>query len=304
MGETDTLAGYSELLEACFPMLRAPRCVFLGEGWDSVALLVNDRDVFRFAKRPDAAVRQAREAALLPLLADRLPLPIPHYTHTWTDPDWPGTRIVGYQLIPGEPLPTDLAHPEQSAMQAAQLGEFVSALHAIPVEEARRCGALGGDAASRREAYRGFFASVRTDMLPLFTAQEQEAIVAFWSGYLDDDACFTFTPTLVHRDLIAEHILVEPATGHLAGVIDWGDVGIDDPAVDFVGVWRQLGEEFARQMLAAYRHPSDATMLRRLDFYASMEPFHEIRFGQRTGDAARLTHGIEWARRQFMGRDL
>jgi len=298
MGETDARAGSIELLRACFPALRVERYVSLGEGWDSVALLINDQDVFRFAKRPDVAVRQAREAELLPLLADRLPLPIPRYSHTWADPAWPGMRIVGYRLIPGEQLIPDRARAEHRATQAAQLGEFVSALHAVPVEQARRHGALGGDAPSRREAYRGFFAKVRSNMLPLFTAREQAAIVAFWSRYLDDDTCFAFTPTLVHRDLNTEHVLFDPATGTLTGVIDWGDAGIDDPAVDFAGIRRQLGDDFAHQMLAAYRHPLDTTFLQRMDFYAGMEPFHEIHFGQIDGDAAHLAHGIEWARRQ------
>jgi aminoglycoside 2''-phosphotransferase len=297
MGETEVLADYIDLLAASFSDLRVERYVPLGEGWDSVALLVNDQHVFRFAKRPDAAVRQAREAELLPLLANRLPLPIPRYTYSWSDATWPGKRIVGYRLIPGKPLSATWSRPERHAAQAAQLGEFVSALHAVPLDEARRHGALGSDAASRREAYRGFFATVRSQMLPLFTAPEQAAIVMFWSRYLEDDTCFAFTPTLVHRDLIPEHVLCDPTTGQLTGVIDWGDAGIDDPMVDFAGLRRQLGEEFARRMLTAYRHPLDATFQRGMDFYAGMEPFHEIHFGQLQGDAAHLAHGVEWARR-------
>jgi aminoglycoside 2''-phosphotransferase len=300
MGEATALAVYIELLGACFPTLSVQRSSLLGEGWDSVALLVNDQLVFRFAKRPDAAVRQAREADLLPLLSDLLPLPIPRYTYTWTDPAWPGKRIVGYRMVAGESLM--LTRPEHRATQAAQLGEFVSALHAVPLEEARRHGVVVRDAASLRAAYRGFFAKVRAHMLPLFSAQEQAAIVTFWSDYLDDDACFTFTPTLVHRDLVAEHVLFDLAAGHLTGVIDWGDAGIDDPAVDFAGVRRQLGDEFAQQMLAAYHPALDATALRRMDFYAGIEPFHEIHFGQTHGDAAHLAHGVELARRQLAQR--
>ena len=113
MGEATALANYLGLLDACFPTLQVQRSSLLGEGWDSIALLVNDQHVFRFAKRPDAAVCQARETELLSLLADRLPLPIPRYTYTWTDPAWPGKRIVGYRLIPGEPLM--LTRPEYSA---------------------------------------------------------------------------------------------------------------------------------------------------------------------------------------------
>lgn len=299
MSEATTPAQCIDLLRATFPDLRVERYAPIGEGWDSVALLINGEDVFRFAKRPDVAVRQGREAELLPLLADRLPLAIPRYTHTWADPAWPGLRIVGYRMVPGEQLFPDRARPEHRAEQAAQLGAFVTALHAIPVEEARRHGAQGGDAASRRQAYRNFYAVVRAEMLPLFDAHTQAAIIGFWTGYLEDDACFAFASTLVHRDLNTEHILYDPATGRLTGVIDWGDASIDDPALDFAAVRSQLGEDFARQMLAAYRHPHDASFIRRMDVYAGMEPFHEIRFGQVDGDAAHLAHGVEWARRLY-----
>ncbi len=299
MGETNAIEGYIALLGASYPTLRVERFSMLGEGWDSVALLINDHQVFRFAKRPDVAVRQAREAELLPLLADRLPLQIPYYTHTWADPAWPGKRIVGYRLLPGEQLKSDRARLEHRASQAAQLGAFVSALHAVPVEEARKHGALGDATASRRKAYRDFFDVVRANMLPLFSAHEQAAIVAFWSRYLDDDTCFAFTSTLVHRDINTDHVLFDPTSGKLTGIIDWGDAAIDDPAVDFAGVRRQLGDEVAQQMLAAYQHQLDSTFLRRMDFYAGMEPFHEIHFGQLSEDAEHLAHGIEWARRQI-----
>jgi aminoglycoside 2''-phosphotransferase len=295
MGASGAHEDYIELLRAAFPALQVERYTPLGEGWDSVALLVNDRDVFRFAKRPDVAVRQAAEAELLPYLADRLPLPIPRYTHTWADPAWPGQRIVGYPVIPGEPLLR--MRPEHHATQAARLGTFLGALHAVPVAEARRRGAPGGDAASRREAYWGFFATVRANMLPLFTEREQVGIVAFWSRYLADDACFAFTTTLVHRDLNVEHVLFDLATGRLTGVIDWGDAAIDDPAVDFAALRGELGDEFARQMLAAYPHAADDTLFRRMDFYAGMEPFHELHFGQLEGDAAHIARGIEGVRR-------
>jgi aminoglycoside 2''-phosphotransferase len=300
MGDANIVGGYLELLATGFPALQVQRTILLGEGWDSIALLVNDQLVFRFAKRPDAAVRQTHETELLPLLAGRLPLAIPRYTYTWTDPAWPGKRIVGYQLIAGEPLRS--GRSEYQARQATQLGEFVSALHAVSLEEAQRHGVVKRDAAGLREAYWRFFTTVREKMLPLFAAHEQAAIVAFWSGYLEDDDLFTFTPTLVHRDLVPEHVLVDPMTGELTGVIDWGDAGVDDPAVDFAGVWRQMGDEFARQMLAASRHSLDTTMLRRMDFYAGMEPFHEIHFAQTHGDAAHLTHGVEWVRRQLAQR--
>jgi aminoglycoside phosphotransferase (APT) family kinase protein len=39
-------------------------------------------------------------------------------------------------------------------------------------------------------------------------------------------------PRLLHGDLGAKHIFVDPATGALTGVIDWGDREAGDPAMD------------------------------------------------------------------------
>ena len=49
----------------------------LGAGWDNTAYLVNDTWVFRFPRRSIAVELLRNEAALLPALAPRLPLPIP-----------------------------------------------------------------------------------------------------------------------------------------------------------------------------------------------------------------------------------
>ena len=40
-----------------------------------------------------------------------------------------------------------------------------------------------------------------------------------------------FRPALTHSDLLPEHLLVHD--GRLAGVIDWGDARIGDPALDY-----------------------------------------------------------------------
>ena len=42
---------------------------------------------------------------------------------------------------------------------------------------------------------------------------------------------------VVHGDLVTDHILVEDGGEHLAGIIDFGDVGLGDPALDLAGCW-------------------------------------------------------------------
>ena len=52
---------------------------FLGEGWNSLAYLVNDELVFRFHKRPEHWKELEREVTFLGFAADLLPLAVPRY---------------------------------------------------------------------------------------------------------------------------------------------------------------------------------------------------------------------------------
>jgi aminoglycoside phosphotransferase (APT) family kinase protein len=66
-------------------------------------------------------------------------------------------------------------------------------------------------------------------------------------------------PVWLHADLDARNVLVRE--GRLTGVIDWGCVGIGDPAVDLMAAWKLLdapGRERFRRLLAV----DDGTWLR------------------------------------------
>jgi aminoglycoside phosphotransferase (APT) family kinase protein len=42
----------------------------------------------------------------------------------------------------------------------------------------------------------------------------------------------TTASTLVHGDLQAAHVFVDPSTGHVTGILDWSDAGLGDPHHD------------------------------------------------------------------------
>ena len=64
---------------------------------------------------------------------------------------------------------------------------------------------------------------------------------------------------VVHNDICADHVLVDPATGRLTGLIDWADMMVGDPALDFVGLIQVGGWDFVRDVLHHYRgEPGDA----------------------------------------------
>lgn len=305
--QSGTGTGYDAESEMCLRMIAASYPDFpvrswryAQQGWDSITLLVNDDYIFRFARRPDVAVRLAREAALLPALADALPLPIPCFEYVDRDPER-GVRFVGYRAIPGEPLSAASLAAVDESQYAEQLGDFLAALHSFPTAEARQLGVPGGDVTEWRSEYRAFYDELREHIFPLLTKDERQDVATFWEAYLDDDANFAFAPALIHRDLGPEHILCATASGSITGVIDWGDASIGDPAIDFTGLYCDIGEPFAQRVLASYQRliEDQGIFWRRVRFYGAIAPFHEIRFGQYEGDEGHIQHGLECLRRQF-----
>ena len=110
------------------------------------------------------------------------------------------------------------------------MADFVKALHRVDL--------AGGPAARRGR--------------PLAEVQDEEARAALaeLKGMIDVDAAtaawnaaiqappWTGRPVWVHGDLLAGNLLLEGR--RLTGVIDWGGVGIGDPACDLIVAWGLL----------------------------------------------------------------
>jgi aminoglycoside phosphotransferase (APT) family kinase protein len=89
-----------------------------------------------------------------------------------------------------------------------------------------------------------------------------------------------FEPALIHSDLGPEHLLVRD--GRLAGVIDWGDTRVGDPALDYSWL---LNGPFADWDV-------DADLRRRARFYHRLAPWYEAHYGLFTNQPTHLERGL------------
>lgn len=283
------LARYRAAIRENFPDFALEKLVYLAEGWDSVACLANDDVVFRFPKRPEVAGRLALESRLLPELASRLPLPIPNFTFV----SKPKSRsypylFAGYSRLPGI---TQADWPEEIFGEdwwKASLGDFLTALHAFPVERAAELGVsfvnftgTAGPSASWRDALEDFYGVVRQKISPLLADERQDRVAAYFEDFLDVDGNFEFAPVLLHGDLAEDHVLTDPARRQLTGIIDFGDVCLGDPAYDV-----------SAAVLPFYRGLVDPAFERRQHFYRRLNPFHAAVFGLDHADPALVEYGL------------
>ena len=227
------------------------------DGWDFKVLVLENTWVLRTPRDARSAEKLAREARLLPALAPALPVEIPRFEHVSHKPDF-----VVYSLIAGEPLRSD----DPNGVRA-----FLDALHSFDV------GSLDVLRPDWRDIYRGHADDWRRVVLPLLDVDERPAGEAL----LEEIETLTgFEPALVHCDLGPSHLLCRDGT--LAGVIDWADAKLGDPAIDYAWL---LNVPFSDWDV-------DDELRRRALIYHRLGPWHEVDYGIRIENRGWVASGL------------
>jgi aminoglycoside phosphotransferase (APT) family kinase protein len=199
------------------------------------------------------------EVELLPVLEPLLPVAVPRFEYVSRDP-W----LVAYRLIRGEPLVDE----DPDGVRA-----FLDALHAVRVD------AVPAPRPDWLETYREQAEEFRRVVLPLLDPDERSRGEALL-GELE--TLTGFEPALTHSDLGPSHLLVHE--GRLAGVIDWGDARIGDPAIDYAWL---LNGPFPDWDV-------EDELRRRARIYHRLGPWFEVHYGD-------FTDQPEWVRSGLAG---
>lgn len=179
------------------PALGCRRATHLGSGWGADVYRLDDRLVARFPRTEEAARWVDFDQAVLGLVTASL-------VSAFAVPALVARGKAGsyfpYDFLICEFVPgveaDRLTAPAAEAL-AADLGRALSRIHAVPVDDARTAGLREVD----------------------------------W-----DDSGYAGPLRFVHGDFRHGNILVDPATGRLTGVIDWGNAAVGDPALDFMAL--------------------------------------------------------------------
>jgi aminoglycoside phosphotransferase (APT) family kinase protein len=260
------------LISTAFPQFRDRRAVFLAEGWDFQVFEVGAGWLFRFPKREESAVRLTKEYHLLSDLKQWVSLPIPDYQcfcEPHGDSGWP---FAGYIKIPG--TPGDVAEPIDWPTVARQLGIFLAELHAYPVDRALEAGVPREKRSLARWRDEALAGLEGIGSLPLDRRDLCNHLKSDPTGYASG------TPRLVHNDLWAEHILIDPRTLGVSGIIDWGDAAVGDPAIDLAPVYAWRGEQGLRDVLAHYPATISSDIVDRARYLATCLAIRNLKLGQ------------------------
>jgi len=284
---TESNQKLAEKIRAAFPRLAFTRVRRAG-GEDHVALILDEKWIFRFPRTKTYERTLHTELELLSSLKKhRLPFKIPSYR--WIERH---KKFGGYAMIHGRKMTRtavvrlDTAH---TRTVAKQLAHFLTVLHTLPAQ-----GGSGSARTVRSYAERYFDtrrAVIRTSI--------SSALLARLDFFFRHTYAQKITPvprkTWTHRDVRDDHILFDQKKQRIAGIIDFGDADIGDPAFDFTSLW-DYGAAFIDEIYRHYHGPKDGAFLHRSELHylrwAADELYYAILNGQ-TREAKRYRSVLE-----------
>ena len=278
------------LIESQFPSLAPATLALLGEGWDNTAYLVNGEWVFRFPRRTIAVPLLDTEGRVLPALAPRLPcaIPVPQWSgRPAATYKWP---FLGYRRLAGQVASDRALDATARTALAEPLARFLRALHDVPLAEADawgvppdRIGYLDTDRLER----------IARPALADLTARGLIDDPSPWLRVLEDGLAalpLTTPMAIVHGDFYSRHILVDDE-GRMTGVIDFGDMHLDHPALDVAVAWTVLPRPARQRFFEVYGDIDDRTRdVARLRALAS--GLAQEAYGRDVGDAQIEREGL------------
>ena len=203
-------------------------------GWDNKTFHLGEQMLVRLPSAADYAEQVRKEQRWLPKLAPLLPLPIPALLALGEPAAGYPWKWSIYRWLEG-----DTATPERiTDLQdfANTLAQFLIALQRIDPTD--------GPAPGPHNFHRG-------GSLTTYDAETRQALVAL-QGTIDVDAAtevweaalattWDGSPVWIHGDIGAGNLLVQG--GRLSAVVDFGNLGVGDPACDLAIAWTLFGGE-------------------------------------------------------------
>ena len=275
MGEAEGETGVSadlvhDLLREQHPDLAGLPLREVQGGWGNQMWRLGDTLAVRVQRMDTDPDHQLKERRWLPVLAPRLPLPIPvpvrngapsqRFPKLWTVMTW----------VPG--LPLDRGSITRGEHAADVLAAFLRALHVPAPADAPVDVGRGAHPRDCTEGFDYFLdalepAAIGSGLADVRAVWDDAVAAPAWEG----------PPVWVHGDLHPANVVV--ADGTLAGVVDFGDLFCGDPAVDVAAAWVLLPQGAAARFLTAYGQ-ADEAMVRRARGLAVLKSLFLLLMGQ------------------------
>jgi len=286
---TDTAAA---AIKGAFPSVDSSGIRYVGSGTLYDVFLTTDGWAFRFPRSDWAGKLFAAEARTHEFVARILPAQIrlPRVEHLARPASGFPYPIAGHRYIAG--VGADDVDDKLLVTLAGEIEILLTALHTTPAPEAGAAGIHEMDRTQpARQEWLDHGVAAAANLCGL------DPVVDRAIAWVRDRPAMPATDGslhLIHGGLEARHVLVNPESGFIVGVIDWTDTQLGDAARDFVFLVTWQGWKFAEEVLRQYPRALDREFRNRLRWMAQLLSVIELAYahegGRDTGTQVRAVH--------------
>ncbi|MHB1630212.1 MAG: phosphotransferase family protein [Bacilli bacterium] len=277
-------------LKDIYPDFSVTSVRWLDSGQNNDVLEINNSWIFRFARHLLGAANLGTEVVVLQYLKGKLPLkvPTPEYVyHGFPDSKLP---FMGYRKISGIPLTREwVISTEVSNLNilAAALADFLRILHTLPIpQEIINIVPFQ----NKTDYWSNIFERIQRLLFPYMRFEARNQVKEHFESFLNSSRDADDGMSLIHGDFGGRNILLSDNYRGLEGVIDFGSVGLGDPAIDYAAI-----STVHPQMLELIEksNPHIRRYMDRIKFYTGTFALQEALYGAESGDENALRSGLK-----------
>lgn len=184
-------------------------------------------------------------------------------------------RLIGvaHRYVAGTPL-ARVGAPRGAAREALarDLARFLSRLHAVPLALAKQAGIESASLGTST------YVPLTRQSLPHLGESTARWLQGKTDAFLAAGGTAKAPRRLIHADISGAHLLLGDDR-RLSGVIDFGDMLIADPALDFAGLLNHLTWRDLERVWAHYEGTLDADVERRVRYYIEVQAIFQVVYG-------------------------
>lgn len=232
-----------------FPDLKFKKSTVVDHGWNKTVIVLDNKIVFTFPKNKEAKIKFKAELEILPKLSKKITLPIPNFQYIPND-----ELFGGYNFVPGIPLTLKKFNKFNFGQRntiVKQVSNFLNELHSFSITIAK---GIGVSVSWSEKDAQNYYTKQAKIVYKKLSLEDQKLLKKSFENCCSSKKN-VFKKTVVHQDLTSDHILFDENTKKVSGIIDFGDIQISDPAVDFSKLW-EYNEKFVDEVLNNY-HSND-----------------------------------------------
>lgn len=240
----------SGVVAAQFPELAGAPVRLFGVGWDNELYSVGVDWIFRFPKSAERVPWLTREFQIMAVVGPVLGSTVPQFERVGAPSDLFPYPFVGYRRLPG--VGADQSPVTDLAGLAADIGGLLSRLHRVAADDIPATPA-GWEPEPWSELRADLTAAadvIRPLLAPDLLASAEPYLAGQVAEPQQAGPC-----RFIHNDICPDHLLVNPATGRLTGLIDFTDAMTGEAVLDFVGLIGVAGYGFIRRATGSYELP-------------------------------------------------